>query len=219
MDIPQEINDYIKESIEFSVGLRVSEKTLELKLQASEEARIRIQDEYYYLQNRLKEKDDLIERARSEASMNAQALKKFVEENQKLAVECGNLLSQCARWEKECSLYDRDREALMEFANEADEKAKDTEIRVIEAEDELRRLREELHCYKQEREMHMITETRATKELQLLREKINEIQCSRSLGCDDNQNGEPHKCPSTPVSAKLNLFIWYIICTKEVLGN
>ena len=52
--------------------------------------------------------------------MNALALKKFVEVNQKLASECAHLLSQCNKWEKECSLYDHDREALMDFANEAD---------------------------------------------------------------------------------------------------
>lgn len=74
--------------------------------------------------------------------MNAQAVKKFVEENQKLAVECTNLVSQCTRWEKECSLYDHDREALMDFANEADERAKDAEIRVNELEEELRRIKE-----------------------------------------------------------------------------
>ena len=35
--------------------------------------------------------------------MNAQAVKTFVEENQKLAMECSNLLSQCKKWERECA--------------------------------------------------------------------------------------------------------------------
>lgn len=59
--------------------------------------------------------------------MNALAVKKFVEENQKLALECANLLNQCKKWEKECSLYDCDQEALMDFGNEADKRAKEAE--------------------------------------------------------------------------------------------
>ncbi|KAI7993836.1 hypothetical protein LOK49_LG11G00907 [Camellia lanceoleosa] len=50
-------------------------------------------------------------------------------------MECSNLLSQCTRWEKECSLYDHDREALMDFGNEADERAKEAETRVHEMEE------------------------------------------------------------------------------------
>jgi chromosome segregation ATPase len=80
--------------------------------------------------------------------MNAQALKKFVEENQKLAMECANLLAQCKRWERECSLYDHDREALMDFGNEADERAKEAETRVHELEEEVKRLSDELRFYK-----------------------------------------------------------------------
>ncbi|XP_028071999.1 uncharacterized protein LOC114274306 [Camellia sinensis] len=155
MDLSQEIDDYIKESIEYSLGLPVSTHTLESKLQASQEARERLRDQNCYLQMRIKEKDDVIERARAESSMNALALKKFVEENQKLAMECSNLLSQCTRWEKECSLYDRDREVLMDFANEADERAKEAETRVHEMEEELRGVKEAMQFYKHRCEMNL----------------------------------------------------------------
>lgn len=80
--------------------------------------------------------------------MNAVALKKFVDENQKLAMECSNLLAACNKWERECSLYDRDREALMDFANEADERAKEAEVRIRDLEEDNKRLLEELHLYK-----------------------------------------------------------------------
>lgn len=80
--------------------------------------------------------------------MNAQALKKFVEENQKLAAQCADLLAQCERWEGECSLYDKDREALMDFGNEAHERAKDAEAKAQHLEEEVQRLSDELHCYK-----------------------------------------------------------------------
>ncbi|KAF3677511.1 putative myosin heavy chain-like isoform X2 [Capsicum annuum] len=148
MDLSPETEDYIRESIEYSLGLPVSTQTLQLKLKASEESLIRIRNQYLALHAKLKEKDETIERTRAESSMNASALKKFVEENQRLAVECSNLLAQCKRWEKECSLYDHDREALMDFGNEADERAKEAEIRVHDLEEEVRKLSEELHFYK-----------------------------------------------------------------------
>lgn len=88
--------------------------------------------------------------------MNAQAVKRFVEENQKLAMECTNLLTQCKKWERECSLYDHDREALMDFGNEADERAKQAEARVCELEEELKRISEDLQFYKHQCEMPMV---------------------------------------------------------------
>ncbi|XP_042058533.1 centlein-like [Salvia splendens] len=127
MEIPQETDDYIRESIDHSVGLTVSTDALLFKLRAVEVSRTHLRRQYLSLQSKLKEKDETIERSRAEASMNAVALKKFVEENQKLATECSNLLAPCNKWERECSLYDHDREALMDFANEADERAKEAE--------------------------------------------------------------------------------------------
>lgn len=88
--------------------------------------------------------------------MNAQALRKFVEENQRLASECAHLVTQCNKWERECSLYDHDREALMDFGNEADQRAKEAEIRVQELEDEVKELRDELGFYKHKLEMYSV---------------------------------------------------------------
>ncbi|KAL0289470.1 UNVERIFIED_CONTAM: hypothetical protein Scaly_2702200 [Sesamum calycinum] len=98
MELPQETEDYIRESIDDSVGLPVSSGTLLHKLRAVEASHMQIRHQYLCLQSRLKEKDEIIERSRAEASMNAVALKKFVEENQKLAVECSNLLAACNKW-------------------------------------------------------------------------------------------------------------------------
>ncbi|KAL1534269.1 centlein-like isoform X1 [Salvia divinorum] len=148
MEIPQEADDYIRESIDHSVGLTVSTDALLSKLRAGEASQVHLRRQYLSLQSKLKEKDETIERSRAEASMNAVALKKFVEENQKLAVECSNLLAACSKWEKECSLYDHDREALMDFANEADERAKEAEVRSRDLEEEKKILEEELHSYK-----------------------------------------------------------------------
>lgn len=85
--------------------------------------------------------------------MNAQALKKFIEENQRLGSECSKLLIERQKLEQECSLYDRDREALMEFGNEADERAKEAELRVQQLEEELGKLLEKYQLCKQENHM------------------------------------------------------------------
>ncbi|PIA64031.1 hypothetical protein AQUCO_00201375v1 [Aquilegia coerulea] len=207
IDLQQEIDVYIKESIDYSFGLPVSTKTLESKLQASEEARKQLQDQYFFLHSRLKEKDEGIERARSEASMNAQALRKFVEENQRLAQECSNLLIQCSKWEKEVSLYDHDRNAYMEFADEAEERAKQAETRVLEVEDHLRKLSEELEFYKNECESHMGNESRLTEELHLVKERLSllenlsdsQIDCSQcSSPKTENHRQYPHMLNSSP---------------------
>ncbi|KAM0035997.1 hypothetical protein Hdeb2414_s0015g00453101 [Helianthus debilis subsp. tardiflorus] len=80
--------------------------------------------------------------------MNAHALKKFSEENQKLITEHTELLAQCAKWDVECTLYERDIEALKEFGNQADERAKEAESRVLCLEDETSKLWEELQSLK-----------------------------------------------------------------------
>ncbi|VFQ94940.1 unnamed protein product [Cuscuta campestris] len=148
MEIPPETDNYIRESIEHSLGLPVSKETLQSKLEASQQSEFLLRNQCLFLQSKLKEKDGVLERARAEASMNAVALKKFVEENQKLALECSNLLEQSNRWQRECSLYDEDREALMDFGNEAEQRAKEAELRVQELEAEVEKLEEELRFYK-----------------------------------------------------------------------
>ncbi|XP_022980896.1 centriolin-like [Cucurbita maxima] len=156
MDLPPEIDNYIKETIDHSLGLPVSAETLELKLRVSEDDQRRLDQYCDVLQSKIKEKDLLIERSRAEATMNAQALKKFVEENRKLATECLFLTGQCEKWERECSLYDHDRDALMEFGNEADQRAREAENRFHELQEEVRRLSDELLFFKHEYEMKRV---------------------------------------------------------------
>ena len=64
MDLPPELDDYIKESIDYTLGLPVSASTLEVKLRASEEAQRRLRGESLALNSRTKEKDLIIERVR-----------------------------------------------------------------------------------------------------------------------------------------------------------
>ncbi|KAL3514223.1 hypothetical protein ACH5RR_026940 [Cinchona calisaya] len=182
MDLSQETEDFLRESVEYTLGLPVSTRTLQLKLRASEEAQHHLRNQYLHLQSKLKEKDEIIDRARAEASLNAQALKKFVEENQKLAIECGNLLGQCKKWERECSLYDYDREALMDFGNEADERAKEAEVRVHDLEEEVKRLSEELQFYKYQCDAQLV---RTSAENITTEQMLLESLLAYAIGKDD----------------------------------
>lgn len=64
MDLPPETDEYIRESIENSLGLLVSDKTLHLKLLVSEDERRRLQDKIFSLQDHLAEADRRLERHR-----------------------------------------------------------------------------------------------------------------------------------------------------------
>ncbi|KAL9228748.1 hypothetical protein vseg_004296 [Gypsophila vaccaria] len=152
MEIDHKLDEYIKDSIDHTMGLVVPDHSLQLKLRSLETKNHRLRDQYLSLQSKLTEKESALQLARAEANLNAQAIKKFVEENQKLASECKFLVGQCNKWEQECSLYDHDREALMEFGNEADEKAKEAEIRVNELEEEVKSVTDQLKYYKHQYE-------------------------------------------------------------------
>lgn len=56
-----ETDEYIRESIENSLGLPISDKNLCLKLLASEDARHRLQDHIFVLEERLKEAEKRVE--------------------------------------------------------------------------------------------------------------------------------------------------------------
>lgn len=64
MDLPPEVDNYIKETIDHALGLPVSAETLELKLRVSQDAQRRLAHYCDVLQSRIKEKDQLIERSR-----------------------------------------------------------------------------------------------------------------------------------------------------------
>ncbi|XP_074263076.1 uncharacterized protein LOC141585902 [Silene latifolia] len=163
MEIGQELDCFIKNSIDHILGLNIPEQSLQLKLESLEMINLRLRDQYLCVQSKLQEKESALQLARSEANMNAQSIKKFVEENGKLASECKYLASQCEKWEQECSLYDHDREALMEFGNEADERAAEAECRVMELQEELRSVGDQLEYYKLQYETLSVGSSAAVK--------------------------------------------------------
>lgn len=62
MDLPRDIDLYLKESIDDSLGLPVSLLTLESKLRASEESQRLLRQQRLCLLSKLKEKDQMIDR-------------------------------------------------------------------------------------------------------------------------------------------------------------
>lgn len=108
------------------------------KLFAAQGSQLRLYEQYMSSVSRLKEKDQVIDLVRSEASINAQALKKVVEENQKLRGECDELVNQCKDLKRKCFIYHLDLEASMRSGNESEERAREAERRVQELEQELR---------------------------------------------------------------------------------
>ncbi|XP_052485962.1 uncharacterized protein LOC105770539 isoform X2 [Gossypium raimondii] len=68
MGIPQEIDDYMKRTIDDSLGLPISTESLQLKLRSSEETQRRLREQYLLLLSKLKEKDQIIERSKIDSS-------------------------------------------------------------------------------------------------------------------------------------------------------
>ncbi|CAO2834303.1 unnamed protein product [Amaranthus hypochondriacus] len=153
MELPQESDEFVKHTIDNLLGLPVPEDSLQLKIRSLESSSQILRNQYLSVLSKLKQKEQAVELARAEACLNAQAMKKFVEENTKLAAECENLLRERSKLEKECSLYDRDRDALMDFGNEADARAKEAETKVGKLVEELKERTAEVQYYKQQIEM------------------------------------------------------------------
>lgn len=71
MDLPPQIDDCIRESINYALGLPESARTLESKLRASEEVQKGLRDQCSLLLSKLKEKDGLVELARVQSVLPA----------------------------------------------------------------------------------------------------------------------------------------------------
>jgi hypothetical protein len=64
MSLPPEIDDFIKQSIDHSLGLPISSQTLDIKLRASKEIEQNLRDQNTSLLQKLKQKDELIEQSK-----------------------------------------------------------------------------------------------------------------------------------------------------------
>ncbi|KAJ6837286.1 uncharacterized protein M6B38_122095 [Iris pallida] len=170
MDLPQETDDYIKQSIDHSLGLPVSARTLQLKLHGSESERHRLQDLIFLLEERLRESQKRVDQYKAEASMNAQGLRRCVEEKEVMAAEYGSLRAHCAKLEKECVLYQRDFEKVVESFDELEKENR--ELRVRQQDDSsISELAAEIESLKKDKENLRINLLRAEEEVKVLFEE------------------------------------------------
>ncbi|KAJ6807648.1 uncharacterized protein M6B38_171660 [Iris pallida] len=166
----QEKEDYIKQSIDRSLGLAIPTTTLQLKLQNSEDDRHRLQGLVFLLQARLGQSQKRVDQYRAEAIMNAQGLKKCVEEKEAIVAEYAELRAHCSRLEKECARHQRDLDRVMESL---DEMAKENEELQARQQDEsaITALAAEVGSLKKDKENLRINLLRAEEEVKVLFEE------------------------------------------------
>ncbi|KAH7692111.1 hemagglutinin stalk domain-containing protein [Dioscorea alata] len=169
MDLPTETDDFIRESIEDSLGIPISSRTLRLKLLASQDDRRRLQDQIFALHDRLKDADKRLELSRAEASMNAQALRKCVEEKEVLASTYTEMVRHCDKLENECSLYERDLERIMDTCDELGKENEELKARLNEN-SEIMTLVAEVESLKRDKEHLRMNLCTAEEEVKVLYE-------------------------------------------------
>ncbi|ONK79840.1 uncharacterized protein A4U43_C01F10660 [Asparagus officinalis] len=210
MDLPQETDDYIRESIQHSLGLPISSKTLQLKLLASEDDRHRLQDQIFLLQDRLNESQKRVDLYKAEAAMNAQGLRKCVEDKEAMVVEYENLSGHCSKLEKECMLYERDFEKIMESCDELAKENEELRAR-IEDDSSTTALATEVESLQKDKEHLRVNLLRAEEEVKVLFEENKLLEeenkrLVRQLHRERNRQGsetKPSSCkPSGGASSK-----------------
>ncbi|EAY88125.1 hypothetical protein OsI_09561 [Oryza sativa Indica Group] len=115
---PGGADDYIRDSIHDSLGLPVSDRSLRLKLLASEDHRRRLQDHVFALEEDLRAAARRIEQLKAESAMNAAGLRRCIEEKETMVSAYNDLSSHSAKLERECTLYERDLERAMESCDD-----------------------------------------------------------------------------------------------------
>ncbi|CAM6010163.1 unnamed protein product [Sphagnum balticum] len=152
--LPLELDTYVQKSIAHLLEPCACRQHLDSKLSESEDHRRQLQLQVHELHSRLEEADCKCAKAKQEACLNAQALKRQIADWQKLAdhckavtQECALLTQECARLESECNLYYNDREVFMQAADEAEERAAAAQERAAAAETRIQELITELESH------------------------------------------------------------------------
>ncbi|CAD6241530.1 unnamed protein product [Miscanthus lutarioriparius] len=115
LPLPGGAEEYVRDSIHASLGLPVSDRSLRLKLLASEDQRHRLQDHVFSLEEDLRAAQRRIDLLKAEAAMNATGLRRCVEEKEAMAAAYADLSEKSS---KECRLYERDLERAMESCDD-----------------------------------------------------------------------------------------------------
>ncbi|KAI5068097.1 hypothetical protein GOP47_0016442 [Adiantum capillus-veneris] len=153
--------EYFQHTISHTLQLSVSPTFLLAKLAQVEDSKYALEATVLSLQLRLLDLEERLNKFKDEASMNACALRKQVEENQKQVMENQRLQGQlnevsqrCIWLEEECSLYHNDRELFQGVAEEAEDRACRAEERCDEAESKMEKILAELNELKHIKNEH-----------------------------------------------------------------
>ena len=78
-ELLQESDEFVKHSIDHLLGLAIPEDSIQLKIRSLESSSHIFRNQYLFILSKLKQKEQAVKLARTEACLNAQAMKKFVE--------------------------------------------------------------------------------------------------------------------------------------------
>ncbi|CAM0877110.1 unnamed protein product [Alopecurus aequalis] len=168
--LPGGAERYVRDSIGSSLGLAVPERSLRLKLLASEDLRRRLQDHVFALEEDLHAAARRIELLKKESAMNAEGIRRCVEEKEAMAAERNRVAADAARLEKECTLFERDLERAMESCDELARENEDLRARIKDTPD-LTALNTEVQALQRDKEILKTNLNKAEEEVKLLFEE------------------------------------------------
>ncbi|VAI52193.1 unnamed protein product [Triticum turgidum subsp. durum] len=223
--LPGGAEEYVRDSIEASLGLPVPDRSLRAKLAASEDLRRRLQDRVFALEEELHaaarridllkvrpplppfpvrsvpfriggylaarslavrrnacltDRDGPVRCVQNESAMNAEGIRRCVEEKEAVAAARDQLAAHAARLEKECGLYERDLERAMESCDELARESDDLRNRLRDAPD----LTEQVQALQRDKEILKTNLNKAEEEVKLLFEENRALdEANKRLLC------------------------------------
>uniref|UniRef100_A0ACD5YYY3 Uncharacterized protein n=1 Tax=Avena sativa TaxID=4498 RepID=A0ACD5YYY3_AVESA len=168
--LPGGAEEYVRDSISFSLGLPVPDRSLRLKLLASEDLRRRLQDHVFALEEDLYAAARRIDLLKKESAMNAEGIRRCVEEKEAVAAARDRLAADVTRLEKEVTLYERDLERAMESCDDLARENEDLRARLKDNPD-LAALNNEVQGLQRDREILKTNLNKAEEEVKLLFEE------------------------------------------------
>lgn len=201
--LPGGAEEYVRDSIEASLGLPVPDRSLRLKLAASEDLRRRLQDHVFALEEDLHAAARCIDLLKNESAMNAEGIRRCVEEKEAMAAARDQFAAHAARLEKECGLYERDLERAMESCDELARESDELRKRLRDAPD----LTEQVQALQRDKEILKTNLNKAEEEVKLLFEENRALdEANKRLLCllekEQKHRSERKHSASNPTKQK-----------------
>ncbi|KAF7092393.1 hypothetical protein CFC21_094883, partial [Triticum aestivum] len=180
--LPGGAEEYVRGSIEAALGLPVPDRSIRAKLAAYEDLRRRLQDRVFALEEDLHAAARRIDLLKNESAMNAEGIRRCVEEKEAVAAARDQLAAHAARLEKECGLYERDLERAMESCDELARESDDLRNRLRDAPDA--QLTEQVQALQRDKEILKTNLNKAEEEVKLLFEENRALdEANKRLLC------------------------------------